>query len=323
MFGHIYLLQTRESIKNHENIYKIGRTSQDGLKRFQSYPKGSELILHMQCCDPVTTERHLISLFEQHFTKVELYGNEYFQGNLSEMTTLFCNQLHYACTYPHSIEKYKKEILSYKLQLEEANKDSRFLSELVDKYKHDLKSTQVQLDNLHKEYELLKIKNDELNFIVNSCEISSSDSDSKENSSQYAQQNDVVMIDSDESTDEDSSVDNEKQKKVVADNKNDLVFSKCDKVFSRKDNLIRHESKCDGYDKLQCKICLATFASRHGKWKHKTYVKCSPPIVTSGSNLNVESENQKLKNKFKCYKCSPPPKNSESKYSEIIGKLHC
>lgn len=211
MFGHIYLLQTRESIKNHENIYKIGRTTQDGLKRFQSYPKGSELILHMQCFDPVTTERHLISLFEQHFTKVELYGNEYFQGNLSEMTTLFCNQLHYACTYPHSIEKYKKEILSYKLQVEEANKDSKFLSELVETYKHDLKSTQLQLDNLHKEYELLKIKNDELNFIVNSCEISSSDSDSIENSSQCAQQNDSVMIDSDE----DSSVDNNKQKQVV------------------------------------------------------------------------------------------------------------
>lgn len=293
MFGHIYLLQTRESIKNHENIYKIGRTSQDGLKRFQSYPKGSELILHMQCFDPVTTERHLISLFEQHFTKVELYGNEYFQGNLSEMTTLFCNQLHYACTYPHSIEKYKKEILSYKLQLEEANKDSRFLSELVDKYKHDLKSTQVQLDNLHKEYELLKIKNDELNFIVNSCEISSSDSDSKENSSQYAQQNDVVMIDSDESTDEDSSVDNEKQKKVVADNKNDLVCSKCNKVFSRKDVLKKHEQSCNGFHVLQCKICLKIFSTRKGKWNHKMNVKCKPP------------------------------QNSESKYSEIIEKLHC
>ena len=31
--------------------------------------------------------------------------------------------------------------------------------------------------------------------------------------------------------------------------------SKCDKVLSRKDSLLRHEKTCDGYNKRQCKIC--------------------------------------------------------------------
>ena len=39
MFEYIYLLQTRESIANNEQVYKVGRTYQDELKRFNNYPK--------------------------------------------------------------------------------------------------------------------------------------------------------------------------------------------------------------------------------------------------------------------------------------------
>ena len=53
--------------------------------------------------------------------------------------------------------------------------------------------------------------------------------------------------------------------------------TKCNKIFDRKDNLIRHESKCDGYDKRQCKICLRMFTTRQAKYNHLKYVKCSPP----------------------------------------------
>ena len=56
-----------------------------------------------------------------------------------------------------------------------------------------------------------------------------------------------------------------------------LKCGKCRKVFARKDNLKRHENKCDGYDKRQCRICLRMFTTQQGKWKHTQYVKCSPP----------------------------------------------
>lgn len=237
MFGHIYLLQTRESIKNHENIYKIGRTSQDGLKRFQAYPKGSELILHMRCFDPVTTEKHIITVFDKHFIKVKSYGNEYYQGNLSEMTTLFCKELHYACYYPDSIEKYEREISSYKLKLEKANQDSKLLSNLVEKYKADLKSTQMQLHNLQNKNE-------------------SFDIDSHENV------DDLISVKSTEIPDKSIN--------------NNLKCLKCNKIFKSIKGFKKHELKCTGLHPLQSEICFKMFNSAVGKCQHKKYVKCNP-----------------------------------------------
>ena len=42
---YIYLLQEREFIKTLENIYKIGKSKQENLKRIQNYPNGTELII--------------------------------------------------------------------------------------------------------------------------------------------------------------------------------------------------------------------------------------------------------------------------------------
>ena len=43
---HIYLLQAGEFVDKKETIYKIGKTTQDNLKRFASYPPRSILLLH-------------------------------------------------------------------------------------------------------------------------------------------------------------------------------------------------------------------------------------------------------------------------------------
>ena len=67
--------------------------------------------------------------------------------------------------------------------------------------------------------------------------------------------------------------------------------SKCDKVLSRKDSLLRHEKTCDGYNKRQCKICLKIFATAHGKWNHTQYVKCSPPISPPPTTIPSSSSN--------------------------------
>jgi len=67
--------------------------------------------------------------------------------------------------------------------------------------------------------------------------------------------------------------------------------SKCDKVLSRKDSLLRHEKTCDGYNKRQCKICLKIFATAHGKWNHTQYVKCSPLISQPSSSFSNTTNN--------------------------------
>jgi hypothetical protein len=88
MYESIYLLETRESIKNNENIYKIGRTCQDELKRFNTYPRGSKLHIHISCVNSFEIEQLIIKLFNNQFENVHIYGREYFRGNLLEMINI-------------------------------------------------------------------------------------------------------------------------------------------------------------------------------------------------------------------------------------------
>ncbi len=83
--SYIYLLQTRESIKLKESIYKIGQTKQEGLKRFAQYPTGSELILHVKCDNCVEKEKIIKDLFKTKFKQITEYGTEYFMGDVEQM----------------------------------------------------------------------------------------------------------------------------------------------------------------------------------------------------------------------------------------------
>ena len=50
--GHyIYLLQEREFVKTSELIYKVGKTKKEHYTRFNQYPIGSVLLLHIKCED--------------------------------------------------------------------------------------------------------------------------------------------------------------------------------------------------------------------------------------------------------------------------------
>ena len=197
------------------------------------------------------------------------------------MTTLFCKELHYACYYPDSIEKYEREISSYKLKLEKATQDSKLLSDLVEKYKHDLESTQLQLRNLQNKYESLDI-------------------DSHENIG------DLISVKNTEIHDETINT--------------NLKCVKCNKIFKSKKGLKKHELKCTGLHPLQCEICFKMFTSAVGKCQHKKYVKCTP-ISTSDSlhtNENIEDNNNQ-KQIFKCDKCSKVL-SSKRRLTEHISK---
>lgn len=83
--GCIYLIHIREFLTTGQNVYKIGRTQQKDLKRFKAYPNGSELLFHAKCNDCVSAEKYLIKLFSKYFLRRQDLGNEYFQGELSDM----------------------------------------------------------------------------------------------------------------------------------------------------------------------------------------------------------------------------------------------
>lgn len=85
MYDSIYLLQTRESLYKNDNVFKVGRTSQDELKRFNNYPKGSKLHLHISCFDGVNVENEIMKVFSDKYSNAEIYGKEYFYGNMCDM----------------------------------------------------------------------------------------------------------------------------------------------------------------------------------------------------------------------------------------------
>ena len=65
----IYLIKLREHVKSNENIYKIGKTKQPDVKRYNGYPKGSILLYHVICNDCNNCEKEIIKLFTVSFRK--------------------------------------------------------------------------------------------------------------------------------------------------------------------------------------------------------------------------------------------------------------
>ena len=82
---YIYLLQERESLRCHDEIYKIGRTKQEGVSRIKNYPKGSKVWLMIIVNDSVKAENDLLDRFDKMFVQVSDVGREYYKGNPVQM----------------------------------------------------------------------------------------------------------------------------------------------------------------------------------------------------------------------------------------------
>ena len=91
MIGYIYLLQEREFIKTKENIYKLGKTKQENLKRIQNYPNGTKLNIQLECENCDINEKNLIIIFKQKFIQRIDIGTEYFEGDKYEMISIIYN----------------------------------------------------------------------------------------------------------------------------------------------------------------------------------------------------------------------------------------
>jgi hypothetical protein len=84
-YEYIYLLIEREFIKTNENIYKIGKTQQENFLRFTQYPKGSNLLLFLNCKNCDILEFEILKDFKKHFIQRKDIGKEYFEGDKEEM----------------------------------------------------------------------------------------------------------------------------------------------------------------------------------------------------------------------------------------------
>lgn len=84
--GFIYIIQEREFLNAHLNIYKIGY-SESIARRLPEYPKGSELKFCVQTQNFVAFERDVIKLFDVKFILRRDIGREYYEGDLCDMIT--------------------------------------------------------------------------------------------------------------------------------------------------------------------------------------------------------------------------------------------
>lgn len=85
MYQYIYLIKEREFVNNNSDIYKIGKTIQDPLKRLVHYPKQSKIITVVTVSNCHIIEKDLIKTFKSKFKWRNDIGNEYFEGDQLDM----------------------------------------------------------------------------------------------------------------------------------------------------------------------------------------------------------------------------------------------
>lgn len=105
MTGYIYLIHEREFINSKQYIYKLGKTEQQGCRRFNNYPKHSviKIILQVHNCSEI--EKSLLQTFDTQFINKKEIGREYYEGNCKIMIQEICKYI------PSDFEEIKSPIL--------------------------------------------------------------------------------------------------------------------------------------------------------------------------------------------------------------------
>lgn len=81
MCQYVYIIYVREFMMRNEPIYKLGKTTQENVRRASSYPKGSVLLLLTSCRDCTLAEQELMAVFKSKYQQATEYGLEYFKGD--------------------------------------------------------------------------------------------------------------------------------------------------------------------------------------------------------------------------------------------------
>ena len=260
MIGYIYLLQEREFIKTKENIYKLGKSKQENLKRIQNYPNGTILIIQLvsENCD--INEKNLIIIFKEKFTQRTDIGTEYFEGDKYEMISIIYNVV---MDYNKIVETDNKIFESDNKIFESDNKIVKTDNKIVESDNKIGKTDNkiVESDNKIVKTDNKIVKSD--NKIVNSnilCHICNFKTKDK--------------IEFEKHIKTQQHIDNLENKK---NNIDDKTCSKCYKEFSTKGNKNVHELRCLGtLNYNQCEYCNKVFSSTIGKSQHRKICKNKP-----------------------------------------------
>ena len=90
----IYIIRPRSSIEAKLNVFKIGKTERNIIKRLDEYEKGSVLILLISVINCTEVESNLIEYLKKRFIQRIDFGREYFDAELLDIkyeVFTFCN----------------------------------------------------------------------------------------------------------------------------------------------------------------------------------------------------------------------------------------
>jgi hypothetical protein len=108
---YVYLLQEREFIRTKENVFKVGKTTQQGDMPFTQYPNGSNLNIQIECADCDVCETSIITRFKEEFTHKSEYGLEYFEGDKVKMINIIVEEVNK--NYQDALENNKQTISEF------------------------------------------------------------------------------------------------------------------------------------------------------------------------------------------------------------------
>jgi hypothetical protein len=254
------VLQTRESYNKHEDVYKVGRTDKSCLGRFNNYPKCSKLFLHIACVDGVSTEKKILEIFNEMFTRCDtckMYGNEYFKGDIDKMMTCILKEIthiHFDFSYMNQLHKQMRHL---ELQIKEAN------------------------DNLQKQESYYKEK---LTAVLNL----------NTKLMNEAPENPIppenhIPLENPFPPGNQISLENPFPPGTHFPRGNIVHYpcASCPKTYKFKYSLLRHTVKCNGVSDLQCSVCIKFFKNKQSKYHHIQKGSCVPPPPPPASIHNA------------------------------------
>ena len=154
--NYVYLLLTREHLLLGHNIYKIGKTTQEGDKRFKQYPKDSVLLLQTICNNCHIIENIIKSEFKAKYKQRDDIGTEYFEGFYKDMILDIIKIIDDNDNLTlREIEQKKKDEIENKKRLKEEEK--KFKEDIINKKKEDQIFKKEEEDKIKRYIEVLTI----------------------------------------------------------------------------------------------------------------------------------------------------------------------
>ena len=274
-FGFIYLLETRESIRGSLRTYKIGRTMKHGYQRFNQYPKGSTLWLHIRCYDEVVSEQELLKKFDERYQRNNEFGREYFIGDVHDMMEVILQYVGHTCNLSSMVEEHSRQLAS---MTQEHSKQIELFQEKLNnqtacliKLENEKRLLQKELERVTSQIEDDMIKltppasvNGSLNCAMNIDNETNQDEMDQENGSS--------------SSNEEGTFRHKTNKPKCNACKKEFASIKCYK---------QHLKICKGHDSKTCPTCKKQFNSYQARWNHMKNGKCTPPPPPPASSSNA------------------------------------